>query len=360
MDPLVFDARMWSHPGIGRYMRELVMATLEMKDALPMHFLGPESIPNALKAYQGRFTYQKVDAKIYSLTEQLVMPRLAHRGQLLHTPHFNVPVFSKAKWIVTVHDLIYLKSASPAALYVRQLLKQIEKRADAVLAVSEYTKNDILNMFPKLKSRVFVTHEAVSDFYFTPTTAEMMKYKKEKYDFNLPIILYVGSLKPHKNLVQLVKAFAAIRSEVPHQLILAGKKDPKYKEFWDLINQGQERVRVMEGFGDDSIRALYEMCSVFVLPSLIEGFGLPILEAMACKAPVICSNRASLPEVGGDVAQYFDPADESALAATLKRVLTDDTLRRTMSDRGPAHARTFTWANTAAKTQDVYKKVLER
>ncbi len=358
MNTLVLDARMWSHPGIGRYMRELVMATMRLERSVPMHILGPKAIPEALKSYPGKFTYQMADAKIYSVAEQFAMPALVNSAKVLHTPHFNVPVFSKPKWIVTIHDLIYLKQGGPAALYAKQLFKQIERRAEAVLAVSEYTKNDILNSFPKLKDRVFVTHEAVSDFYFTRTTPEMMRYKKDKYDLHTPIILYVGSLKPHKNLVALVEAFIAIRKDVPHQLILAGKKDPKYKEFWDLINKGQERVRVMEGFGDDSIRALYELCSVFVLPSLIEGFGLPVLEAMACKAPVICSDRASLPEVGGDVARYFDPSDKSALTRVLKNVLTDEALRRSMSERGPDHARTFSWTSTAEATQAVYRKVL--
>lgn len=358
MIPLAVDARMWAHPGIGRYIRELVKAQLSLPKGAPLHLLGPDSIQDDLKAYKGRFTFQKADAKIYSLSEQLVMPALVNKAKVLHTPHFNVPVFSKSKWVVTVHDLIYLKQPGPAALYVRYLLKQIEKRADAVLAVSEHTKNDLLTLCPKLKGRVFVTHEAASDFFYTPTTPEMMKYKKDKYDLHLPIILYVGSLKPHKNLVALLEAFIAIRQEVPHQLILAGKKDPKYKAFWDLINQGQERVRVMEGFGDDSIRALYETCSVFVLPSLIEGFGLPVLEAMAAKAPVIASNCTSLPEVGGDVAQYFDPTDKNALTATLRRVLMDETLRKTMSERGPEQARKFTWAKTAALTDAVYQKVL--
>ena len=358
------DLRMWEHPGIGRYLRELYFAMLRKEPRLAFRLLAPESVQKSLKFRQADVEFQKASSSIYSLAEQWELLSFAKKAELLHVPHFNIPVFYGGKLVVTVHDLIYLKDpkysgSSLGRAYVKFLFKQIEKKAAAVLAVSEYTKNDLIEHFPKLKDRIFVTHEAAS-FLFQPAASADLEQAKKKYALNKPFVLFVGSLKAHKNVSVLIEAMRLLREEkgISHELLLVGGKDKKEKELLALIESNSSFVRAMGRIDDEELVNFYGLAEVFVLPSLWEGFGLPVLEAMACGAPVLASDRASLPEVIGDAGSLFDPTRVDELKELLYNVLQNRDLRQKMRVEGFSQAKKFSWDKTAAETLSVYERVL--
>ncbi len=370
---------MWDHPGIGRYIRELSAALISFSSEYQFTFYGytkvtgpatsaspPEGEPaDVLMAGASPVTFVNTRSKVYSILEQFEIPFSYKNTDLLHIPHFNIPVFYPKKLVVTVHDLTYLHdpgaSRAPlAGIYAHFLLKVISKKASAILTVSEYTKNDLLNSFPGLRpDKVFVTHEAVSPFFRKVDDPEILKRAKKTFSLEKPFVLSVGSLKPHKNIPALIRAIAALRTkkEFSHELVLVGRKDENNPELLKLM-QEHSFVHYLGELGDEDILLLYNLTDVFVLPSFREGFGLPVLEAMACGAPVICSNQTSLPEVAGEAGLFFDPHKVDALEELLYNILQNNELRKKMSRAGLERVKQFSWERTAKKTLEVYRKVL--
>ena len=340
------DARMWGHPGIGRYLRELSGAM-------------------AAEPFEHELFYIRGRAKIYGLAEQWEIPWKARHFDLLHVPHFNIPVLFNGKLVVTIHDLTYFHSPevskSPLAkLYVTWLLRTIRKKARAILAVSEYTKKDLLETFPGIpENLVFVTHEAAAPEFRKIEDENALARIRGKYSLNRPFVLFVGSLKKHKNVPALIEAVARLkeRKNIPHELVLTGKSGPTEKELTALIGRHDFVRMIGEAEGRD-LPGLYSLAEAFVLPSFREGFGLPVLEAMACGTPVVVSNRTSLPEVAGDAGLLFDPERIDALEDVLYNVLNNNELRKNMIQRGFEQAQRFSWKRTAEQTLQVYRQAL--
>ena len=357
------DIRLWSHPCIGRYIRELVGQMNALKPLRSIHLLG---YAEDLKKTSALFNQREVSSKIYSLGEQWEMTAKSKDLALLHTPHFNIPVMRPGKLVATIHDLIYLHDAKSSKSrlgkpYAQFLFKKIEEKASAILTVSEYTKNDLLNHFPNISSeKVFVTHEAVSPFFKKMTDGQELEIARRKFSFLKPFVLFVGSLKDHKNIPALIEAVRSVRLEkkIEVELVVVGRRDMKNKRLWELIIKNREFVKYLGELPDEDLLKIYNLAQVFVLPSLREGFGLPVLEAMACGTPVIVSNRTSLPEIAGGAGLVFDANRVDELASLLYTVWTDASLRESLSVKGLARASEFSWKKTADKTLQVYEKVL--
>ena len=360
------DIRLWSHPGIGRYLRELVGAMGNRRNFEDFHFLGYQKDLELLRMKKAGVSCQKVTSGIYSVAEQWEMARRAESLPLLHVPHFNIPVCRQGKLVVTVHDLIYLHDAAASKSrwgkpYVEFLFREIQKKASAILAVSEYTKADLLNRFPKISSeKVYVTHEAASSFFQPGLDAAALEAAGKKYHLEKPFVLFVGSLKEHKNIPLLIEAVKQFRTEkkIDADLVIVGRRDMKNEGLWRRIQENRVFVRYLGELTDADLATLYQLARVFVLPSLREGFGLPALEAMASGVPVIVSNRASLPEIAGNAGLVFDPERVDELTALLYNVFSDGALRERLSIAGIARAKEFSWEETAQKTLAVYQKVL--
>jgi glycosyltransferase involved in cell wall biosynthesis len=343
---VAIDARMWGHPGIGRYLRELTGA------------LHAEPFEHEIALIAGR-------SPIYSLAEQWEIPWKARNADLLHVPHFNIPVFFGGRLVVTIHDLTYFHAPDASASrfakpYVTWLIGAARQNAHAILTVSEYTKRDLLEHFPGIHAdRVFVTHEAAGPEFGKITDAGALDRIAAKYSLRRPFVLFVGSLKRHKNVPALIEAVGRLRRAkgIPHELVLAGKRGSADGQLAALIDRSPFVRYLGEAEGRD-LPGLYNLAEVFVLPSLREGFGLPVLEAMACGTPVIASNRTSLPEVAGDAGLLFDPEDIDALEQVLYNVLNNKELRKKMTEKGFDQSGKFSWQETARKTLDVYRKVL--
>jgi glycosyltransferase involved in cell wall biosynthesis len=358
---VVFDARTIGYPGIGRYVRELSSALLKAESPEAFAFLAP---PGADVAFPGAADVRVARSKVYGATEQFEMPRLARGAVLFHAPHFNFPLFWRGKLVVTIHDLIYLRHResldSPVKRAVaRFLIGAACRRADALIAVSEHTKKDILAEFQGTDaSKITVIHEAASSA-FRPADEEAKNRVRATYGIAGPFILFVGTLKPHKNLATLLSAMAAVRKEkgIRHTLVIAGRADDKHPEILGQVG-AYSFARHIGEVSDEDLPALYSAAAAFVLPSLCEGFGLPVLEAMACGTPVIVSDASSLPEVAGSAAKSFDPLRVDALAEVLYTVLENHNLRVKMSVEGLDRARLFSWDAAAAQTLRVYEKVL--
>lgn len=277
----------------------------------------------------------------------------------------NVPLLKSGHVVVTVHDLISIIFREH---YRHNKLRPLfdwmwtraTRRADKIIAVSESTKRDIVEYLDVPENKIKVVYEAADPIY-GPVAGGEVESAKKRFKINGSYIMYVGGMDPRKNLDGLLNAYGRLPADLncEHKLVVAGRRDQWYPGIEKLITKLGLRERVIfTGFvPDEMLVALYNGASVFVLPSLYEGFGLPLLEAMSCGTPVVCSNAASIPEVVGDAALMVDPRDIDGLATAIERVLTDSELREGLREKGFKRAKSFSWEKTARGTLAVYEEV---
>lgn len=355
------DCRMLGRAGIGRYIQELLRPLVARSDYSFIFFKYPEQEFFFEDISPQRTRLVDVRSKIYSLSEQWEMKKAAESVRLFHAPHFNYPLKTSSRLVVTIHDLIYLTQAEyrkdfARRLYIEYLLKKLPSRVGAVLTVSGHSKKTLLQHVKSLNSdKIYVTWEASSKL-FVPRGSD------DPNSGRPPFILFVGGQKRHKNLAQLIAAVQRLREkqDAPYELLCAGKKDPANRELNRQIEESPF-VHVRESVSDPELVRLYQEAEAVVLPSLEEGFGLPAVEAMACARPLICSNRGSLPEIAADAALYFDPGAPDAIDALtrlLYTVLKDKDLQRRMSQKSLLRSAVFSWEKTADATLQCYGRVL--
>jgi glycosyltransferase involved in cell wall biosynthesis len=303
--------------------------------------------------------------------EQSGVPRAAARGgaDLLHYPYFAAPLRSATRLVVTVHDLIPLVlreyRGSPAVRAYMQLQAATTRRAALILTDSNASRHDVVRMLDVPRQRVRVIPLAV-DPTWRPADEAARAAVRGKYRLPGRFIVYMGGLDVRKNVERLILSYARARAShgVVEPLAITGDPDRRgalFPPLRPLVEQlGLERSVRFLGYVDSAdMPALYSASTLAVYPSRYEGFGLPVLEAMACGVPVACSSASSIPEVAGDAALTFDPDDESAFAEALARGLQDEALRAELRERGLAWAATFTWQKTAAATIQAYRDALE-
>ncbi len=354
---LTIDLRMVRHSGIGRYLRNLLPLLLPQLQADAIRLLVPPGLLDPEPwLTDTRIVQTAVHAPIFSVAEQMLPLRGAFRDTtLLWVPHYNVPLAYRGKLIVTLHDLAPLALAETFTnplkrLYAGRLLRGAA-RANAILTVSKFTASELEQRLAVPADCITVTYPGVDREWPTnPAPAAPA----------VPYLLYVGNVKPNKNLSLLLRAFAQVRDRLPHRLVLAGKKDGFGTGDPAVVRQAAslgDRVQWTGEISDAVLIALYSGASALVLPSLYEGFGLPILEAMQLGCPVFTSSAASLPEVAADAALYFDPRDEHTLARTLLQVL-DPTLMEALRHKGFARATHFSYTQCAEDTAPVLNRLL--
>ncbi len=304
----------------------------------------------------------EVRASPFSLSQQWRVPAalLRSHDSLYHSPYYLMPYFPGVPTLLTVYDVIPLRfpehSTARARLLFRLTTKLALHASEHVIAISEATKQDYVRFFGVPPERITAIPLAASD-RFRPRPLEEVESLRRKYGLPDRFFLYLGSNKPHKNLVRLVEAWARVASDEV-ALVVAGAWIPRYPEPKQAAERLGVPVRWLGPVPEDDLPALYSAAEAFVFPSLYEGFGLPVLEAMACGVPVACSNTSSLPEVAGDAALYFDPESVDSISEALRRLLLDTELRVTLRGWGLERAREFSWDQTAEKTLEVYRSVL--
>lgn len=283
------------------------------------------------------------------------------RLDLLHSPDFIPPLGGHWRSIITIHDLTFLRYpgflTSDSRRYYDGQIHAAVRRADAILADSSATRDDIVTLLGVPPELITVVHLA-PDPAFTPVTSELVTTMRARHNLPREYILFVGTFEPRKNLDGLLTAYATLPDAPP--LVLAGRRGWLFDETQSLILKLHlsGRVRLLEEFPSPDLPALYSGAAVFVLPSHYEGFGLPVLEAMACGAPVIISDRASLPEIAGDHALRVDPGDPAGIAQAIETVLADSSFRSSLIARGFDQVKKFSWRKTAQETLAVYRGLI--
>lgn len=301
--------------------------------------------------------------------EQLALPGLAQRYRLdlLHSPHYTVPLALGCPSVVTFHDMSFFLYPRTHQLYrkvfFRTMIPWAARRASAIIAPSQSTRADIVRLLRVPQDQVRVVHHGVAPvFHPVPESlacAELLK----KYGLRRPYLLYVGNLEPRKNVPALLRAYNQLLQEgLSASLVLAGTRgwiDTPIGETVRKLGLG-ERVRFLGYVEQEDLPTLYSSAAAFVYPSLYEGFGLPVLEAMACGAAVVTSNTSSMAEIAGDAALLVDPLDVGALAQALSKILRDPRLGADLRRRGIERAKGFTWERAAVRTLEVYRQAVGR
>lgn len=338
--------------GIGLYTANLLAA---LRRTAPEH--------EYLELSLGRDATMRTDRRLR--WQQFDLPRRARSvgADLLHVTGFDAPLWKPCPVVLTVHDLIGL--LFPANLppvsrfYWAWWLPRSVRWADLIIADSEQTRRDLARLLGVPPGRVEVVHLGVGETFRPLQDRAALEEVRRKYGLPPEIILYVSTIEPRKGLDTLIAAYGALAADARHDLVIVGKKGwytgPLFQQV-ESLGLGQ-RVHFTDYVADEDLPCLYNLASLFVYPSRYEGFGLPVLEAMACGTPVICSNAGSLPEIAGDAALTLPPDDVAALAGALGRALADEELRAQMRARGLEWVKNFTWEKTARRTVEIYERM---
>jgi glycosyltransferase involved in cell wall biosynthesis len=361
--------------GIGRFVRSLIKGVVDIDQR--NQYLLVHARPNE-DAVLDFPTASNVSRRQLPISERL-LTILWHRANLplpvdvftgtvdlFHSPDFVLPPLRGTKSILTVHDLAFLLFPECAHEALREYLLRVvprsARRASFIVADSENTANDVICLLGVSPERVAVVPGGVDPRFQPVTDPERLRMMRRLLGVETaPYVLFVGVIEPRKNLQGLIQAFELIkkRYRLPHKLVVVGRKGWLSDGIYEKYEQSQVRQDIVfPGFiPDEDLPTLYSAASALSMPSFYEGFGLPLLEAMACGTPVVASNAASLPEVVGDAAPQVDPNDIDALAEALAQVLTDDTLRAVNRARGLERAAQFSWQAAAQKLLEVYERV---
>lgn len=357
---IAIDARMLHASGIGTYLRSLLPRIIARAPDVTFHLLGHrDEIASYPWACTCNVSVTHCSSPIYSAGEQLELVRkVPAEAAVVWSPHYNLPVLARKRLVVTVHDVFHLAMAEQVKgvhkrLYARLLFAAVAARARRTICVSDFTARELEKYTGLSRDRIEVIHNGVESAWFG--------VDRSIPPAGRPYFLFVGNVKPHKNLARLVEAFSCVAARVPHDLVIVGKKEGFITG--DEVVAGMaarlgERVRFTGYVDDAALRGYYAAADSLVFPSLYEGFGLPPLEAMACGCPVLSSQAASLPEICGDAALYCDPYSVEEMAERLVQMAEDRVLRESLKERGVARASTFTWDSAAARTLAVLLEAL--
>jgi len=361
--------------GIGRFTRELVRAALALDEDNDYRLLvagrqpvAQAHLPRASRRYrlvQTPISERNLVRLWHRLQIPLPVEVFLGRVDIFHSPDFVLPPVARAVKVLTIHDLSFLRvpeCADPRLRwYLGQVVPRSVGRADFLLADSESTRRDLVELLGVPPDRVQVIYGGVDAMFAPVEDAEALRRAREKYARGRPFILAVGTLEPRKNYPTLIRAFARARqaARLPHALVIVGRKGWVYEPIFAAVDDlGLHDEVIFPGFvPDEELPALYNAADVLVTPSFYEGFGLPALEAMACGTPVIVSDVSSLPEVVGEAGVRIDPRDEAGLAEAIVRVVGDSALRAGLREAGLRRAREFTWDRAARELLGVYARL---
>ena len=365
---VAIDARKLHNFGIGTYTRNLLrhLARIDRENEYVLLCQQPDLGIGAQLGPNFRTVLEP--SPNYSIREQFHVPWVLHRERpdVFHAPHYVMPPAVRCRSIVTIHDCVHLMFPQylpnrAASLYVKASMWSAARRSRKILTVSEASKRDIIRFLNIPAEKVVVVYNAIDERFGVAPSDEAITRVRERYQLDHRFVLYVGNIKPHKNLVRLVEAFDRLRARGFDDLtlLIIGDEISKLPALRRAVHSHKlhKHVRFLGYLPDDTLAILYRLADVFVFPSLYEGFGLPPLEAMACGAPVVTSNVSSLPEVTGDAAVLVDPYDTASIADGVAKVLSDPTLRDEMRVKGIARAREFSWERSVSRTREIYQEV---
>jgi glycosyltransferase involved in cell wall biosynthesis len=358
---ITIDLRLLNVSGIGTYLRNVIPGIIMEFRSNRFTLIGDKAeigrlgLPN-----DRRISVVVAKSKMYSLFEQAEIPDLIPKNTRIYfAPHYNIPLLYRGSMLVVVHDLFHLAMPDLVdgvhkSLYARFMFYSLRRKADAIITVSRFTKNELIRFTGRGRQQIHPIHLGVERSWFDVKQDATKALKK-------PYLLYIGNVKPHKNLGALIKAFELISSEISHDLILAGKKDGFITGDRNVLMAAEKlqgRVLFTGYMNEVLLKQYVAQADALVFPSLYEGFGLPPLEAMAAGCPVIVSNVASIPEICGDAAMYCDSYKPRDIADKILEVIRNKQRREELIGLGLAHARYFTWDKCVKETCGVIDKLL--
>src|SRR5277367_2668018 len=361
--------------GVGTYIRNVVR-TLARLDRDSKYFLiGSPAKVAECGALPPNFHAVALDGSDDTIKGNLAFRAIVKRlgCDVVHIPHlFWIPRGLSCPYVLTVHDLLEHMYGSRNASSTRRnlhfyLTRRVLRKAARVIAVSQFTKNEIEKLLAIPNARIEVVYNAIDErFLHGHATAAERELIAQRYLVTYPFILYAGAIRPHKNVVRIIEAFSALKSELQKEqmyhdlkLIIIGddlSSHPRLRR--TVVRSGvQNEVRFLGFVPIDVLRIFYDTAKIFVFPLLYEGFGLPPLEAMAHGTPVVTSNTSSLPEVAGNAALTVNPENVFEIRNALQRVLLDPVLRERMKIRGYEQAKRFSWTSSVSRILEIYREV---
>jgi glycosyltransferase involved in cell wall biosynthesis len=358
---IVLDARKYFDFGIGTYIQNLVFHLKSKVEWILL--IAPEDTQriDELADIQKKTN----SAGKYSLQElrSIAVDANALSADVFHAPHYTTPYGLAMPSVTTIHDILHVRGKkyfSPLKrLYARTIIGHACRSSDAIIVDSEFTKQELMDAFPVSEDRIHVVHLGVSAGYGKKYPPAAIRDFRAKHGLVKPTIFYTGSLKPHKNVGTLISAFAHLQHRAEFQLAFSGEPITKHRELWSSIKDNKMEGEVVEigQISRNDLAVAYQAASVVVLPSLYEGFGFSVLEAMASGIPTIGAAAGSIPEVMGDGGVLFDPSSDADLTDALEKVLHDTELQKQLVARGWKNVERFSWEQCADRTLQLYKDI---
>lgn len=359
---IVIDARMYNHSGIGTYLKNLLP---HICNTFETTLLGNPLVLESLSQIAEIIPFS---FPIYSISEQRIFPKIIPYSDIFWSPHFNVPLLKikSIKRLVTIHDVyhhaFYKDLPVKQKIYTSLVMGAAVRNSDKIFTVSEFSKNQLIKYTDCKANKINVIHNGVNqEITFKGSTSVMDKYLlPEAY------ILFVGNVKPHKNLKTLLKAYLLLDEElkIKYKIVIVGKRDgfltgDEELTQWINATPSIQNSLTFTGFvANEDLNAIYQNASLFVFPSVYEGFGLPPLEAMTNRCAVLASTSSSIPEVCGNAAFYFNAFSESDLTEKITKILKEPSVRQDFINKGLQHIKKFNWSQSAEKHIEVFNELL--
>ena len=362
--------------GIGRYVREMVnaLADVDQVNQYSLFYASKYKAARGMLALPDNFRIRHLpvnDIWLARIWQRIRLPIpvefITGAVDIYHSPDFTLPpTLPGVPTLLTVHDLSFLRDPESASAGLRGYLEIAVKRsvrlATHVLADSQSTKNDLIELYSTPENKITVLYPGVSsDFRPIIDPAKLRQVRKRYKLGEEPFVLSVGTLQPRKNHLTLIKAFELALGDSEYNLVLAGGKGWSYEEVYDLVeSRGLQNRILFPGFvAEEDLSALYSSANIMTFPSLYEGFGLPVLEAMACGLPVIASSVSSLPEVTGNAALLVDPGNVDDMADAMLKLVKNVDLRKRLRNKGFKRVEQFSWSSSAKTLLGVYRDLAE-
>lgn len=353
------EANVDKRVGISEYAYELLIEFQKFKNDNKFTIYLKEPPKNHMPAPTSNFTYKVIGPKKFWTQFGLPLSLyLERKPQIFFSPTHYAPRFSPIPTVISIMDLSFIHFPD---LFAKKDLYQLNswtkysvKNAKAILTISNSTKDDIIKLYGVKPEDIYVTYPGIKKSESWSLKGRNMDELSKKFGIKGDYVLFVGTLQPRKNIEVLIEAFSILKSK-EMQLIIVGKRGWLYEDILKAPEKYgvSDKVKFLDFVSDEELPYLYQNAMCFVLPSLYEGFGLPVLEAMKYGCPVLTSNVSSLPEAGGDAALYFNPKDPADIARQIKRVIEDPKLRTAMIEKGKAQIKKFSWEKTARQTLKV-------
>ena len=360
MTMMTIDVRFIGASGIGTYIKEVVPGIIRSLSEYEFALLGKsEEIASLKLPNDAKIQIIPASSKMYSLKEQWEIPGLIPKSSKLYfSPHYPTPLGYRGKLVATVHDLFHLAMPDLVGglhkkMYAKWMLNRLVHKADAIITVSEFSKAEFTKYTRSDVEKVHAIPLGVNESWFIPSTLPNPHPR--------PYLLFIGNVKPNKNLSNLVLAYQKLILNVPYDLVIVGKKDgflSSDQAVYEIANAYLDRIRFTGFVSDALLKSFMDHASAFIFPSIYEGFGLPPLEAMAAGIPTIVSQTASLPEVCGVASLYCDPYSIDDIAQKIEQLLANPHMQNELRFKGLERARQLTWSKTIEKTAKLLDEVV--